>query len=52
MRSTTLPIQILSRKARERSMQSQRRKGTLNPLMIPQVPKLEKERKLRPNVVT
>jgi hypothetical protein len=31
---------------------SQRRKGTPNPSMIPQAPKVEKERKGRPNVVT
>jgi hypothetical protein len=47
MKATILPIQSPSKKARERCMQSQRRKGTPNPSMIPQFPKVEKEIKGR-----
>jgi hypothetical protein len=47
----TLKILNPNRKEKERCMQSQRRKGTPNPSMIPQVPKVEKESKGR-SVVT
>jgi hypothetical protein len=44
MKLATLPIQIPRKKVRERHMQSQRRKGNSNHSMIPQAPKVEKER--------
>jgi hypothetical protein len=52
MKETTLPIQIPSKKAREKCMHIQIRKGNSNHLMIPQDPKVENQRKGRPNVVT
>jgi hypothetical protein len=43
--ATTLKILDPKRKANERRMQNQIRKGTPNPSMIPQVPKVEKTSK-------
>jgi hypothetical protein len=40
------------KKVRERCIQSQRRKGTPNPSMIPRARKVEKERNGIPNAVT
>jgi hypothetical protein len=51
MRATALPIQSLSIKVEWR-MQSQSRKGTANPSMIPHAPKVEKERKGSLNAIT